>query len=65
MKKIYVIKCNKYKKFKKTKISYLFNKKLVLSIICNKRDNNYEKKIREEKSVEILKIFGLINNMNE
>ena len=36
MKKVYCIKCNKYKKLKKFKISYIFDKTLVFSIICEK-----------------------------
>ena len=36
MKKIYWIKCIKYRKFKNPKILYIFDKTLVLSIICGK-----------------------------
>ena len=43
MKKIYCIKCNKYTKFKVPKISYIFNKTLVISIICGKCGSNDEK----------------------
>ena len=43
MKKIYWIKCNKYKKFKKPKISY------ILSIIFNNRGSKDE----ETSKVEI------------
>ena len=46
MKKLYCIICGKYIKFEKSKISYLLEKTLVLSIICSK----------------ILKILDLINN---
>ena len=59
MKKIYCIICGKYGKFEKPKISYLLEKTLVLSIICSKRDED-EKLFKEEKSIEILKILGLI-----
>ena len=59
MKKIYCIICGKYRKFEKPKISYLLEKTLVLSIICSKRDED-EKLFKEEKSIEILKILGLI-----
>ena len=38
---------------------------LVLSIICDKCGSNDEKIFKEEESIEILKILGLINNMNE
>ena len=33
--KIYCTKCKKYNKFKKPKISYVYDKKLLLSSICN------------------------------
>ena len=63
--KNYSVKCNKCKKFKNPKISYVCNKTLVLSIIygnCNSKD---EKIVKEEESSEILKILGLIKNMGE
>ena len=47
MKKRYCVKCNKYWKFKKRKISYSFDKTLVSSIICDKcysKDEKYLKK---------------------
>ena len=37
----------KYRKFKNFKISYIFEKTLVLSIICSKCGNGNEKKIKE------------------
>ena len=63
MKKLYYIICGKYKKFEKPKISYLLEKTLVLSIICSKCKNEDEKVFKEEESTEILKIFGLIENI--
>ena len=36
MKKIYCVVFGKYKKVKNPKISYIFEKTLVLSIICSK-----------------------------
>ena len=45
MKKIHCIKFNKYSRFKKPKISYIFDEVLVLSIICDKCDSKDEKKI--------------------
>ena len=63
MKKIYCIKCNKYRKFKNPKISYIFNKTLVLSIICDKCGSKDEELFKEEKSIEILKILILIKNI--
>ena len=58
MKRIYCMKSFKYSKVKNSKMSYILNKILVLSIICG---NNNEKIFKEE-SIDILKIIGLINN---
>ena len=63
MKKIYCIICGKYRKFEKPKISYLLEKILVLSIICSKCKNEDEQIFKEEDSIEILKILGLIENI--
>ena len=52
----------KYITFEKSKISYLLEKTLVISIICHKCKNEDEKLFKEEESVE-LKILGLIENM--
>ena len=65
MKKLYCVICSKYRKFEKPKISYLLEKTLVLSIICSKCKNEDEKIFKEEESIEILKILGLINNIEE
>ena len=43
--------CNKYRKFKKTKILYIFKKTLNLSIFYSKCDHEYEKIFKEEKSI--------------
>ena len=50
--------CGNYKKSKK--ISYIFEKTLVLCIICSKCENNNEKIFKEEEPIEILKILSLI-----
>ena len=63
MKKLYCIICSKYRKFEKPKISYLLEKALLLSIICSKCNNEDEKLFKEEESIEMLKIFGLIENI--
>ena len=64
MKKLHCVLYGKYRKFaKKTKISYLLEKTLLLSIICSKYKNEDEKLFKEEKSLEILKILGLIENI--
>ena len=65
MKKLYCIICGKYRKFEKPKISYLFEKTLALSIICSKCKNEVEKIFKEEESIEILKILGLIDNIEK
>ena len=62
MKNLYCIICGKYRKFEKSKISYLLEKILVLSIICSKSKNGDEKILKEEP-IEILKIIGLIENI--
>ena len=36
MKRLYCVNCSKYRKFEKPKMSYLFEKTLLLSIICSK-----------------------------
>ena len=63
MKKLYCVISGKYRKFEKPKISYLLEKTLVLSIICSKCKNEDEKIFKEEESIEILKILGLIENI--
>ena len=65
MKKLYSVICSKYGKFEKFRISYLLEKKLVLSVICSKCKKKSWKVFKEEESIEILKIPGLINNIEE
>ena len=60
MKKIYRIKCSKYREFINPKISYIFDKTLLLSVICGICDSEGEELFEEKKLIEILKIFGLI-----
>ena len=52
--------CGNYKKSKNLKLSYIFEKTLVLSIICSKCENDNEKIFKEEEPIEILKILDLI-----
>ena len=52
--------CGNYKKSKNLKISHIFEKTLVLSIICSKCENDNEKIFKEEEPIEILKILSLI-----
>ena len=54
-KKIKTIHCvirSKYRKFEKTKISYLLDKTLVLSIICNKCKNEDEKHLKTKPQMK-------------
>ena len=57
MKKLYCVIFGKYRKFKNPKISYILRKTMVL---CKNED---EKIFKEEESIEILKILGLIENI--
>ena len=61
---MYCNACNKYRTFKKIKISYILKKTLSLSTVYSKCGHEYEK-IFKEGSIEILKILGLINNIEE
>ena len=63
MKKLYCVICSKNRKFEKPKISHILERTLVLSTICSKSKNEDEKLFKEEESVEILKIFGLFENI--
>ena len=53
--------CNKYRKSKETKISYILKKTLNLLIFYSKCSHEYKIIFKEEQSVEILQIHGLIN----
>ena len=44
-------------------MSHLLEKTLVLFIICSKCKNEGEKLFKEEESIEIFKILGLIKNI--
>ena len=63
MRKIYCTKCKKYKEFKKQKISYISDETLFLSSNSNKLWKEDEKTFKEGKWIEILKILGLIENI--
>ena len=65
MKKLCCVICSRYRKFEKPKISYLLEKTLVLSTICSKCKKEDEKISKEKESIEILKILGLIDNIEE
>ena len=63
MEKLYCVICGRYRKSEKPKITYLLEKALLLSVICSKCKNEDEKIFKEEDSIEIAKILGLINNI--
>ena len=58
-KRLYCVICGKYIKFEKSKLSYLLEKALVLSVICS----NNKKIFKLEKLIEIFKILGLFENI--
>ena len=60
---IYCIKCNKYKKFKNPKISYIFKKALDFSNICFNCNSNNDKIYKQRTSTEILNVLGLNHNI--
>ena len=64
IKKICCVICGKCRKFKNTKIPYIFARTLVFSIIYSKCENEDEKVFKEEESIEIIKILGLIKNIS-
>ena len=55
--KKYCVKFVKFRTFVNPKISYVFEKTLVLSIICGKCDNSNDK-IWGKKSIKILKVIA-------
>ena len=57
MKKLHCVICGKYRKFEKAKISYIFKKKVVLSIICSKWKNEDKKNILRRRFKWDIKIF--------
>ena len=63
MKKSYCVICGNYQKFEKPKISYILEKAMLFSTNCSKYENDYEKTFKEEESIEILKLLGLIENI--
>ena len=50
MKKLYCVICGKYGKIEKPRISYIFEKALVLSIICSNCKNEDEKNIERRRT---------------
>ena len=62
MKTLSCVICSKYRKFEKPKILYILEKTLVLSIICNKNED--EKIFKKHESIEISRILRLIENIS-
>ena len=52
MKKLYCVVSGKYKNFEKPNISYILEKKLVLSIICSKHKNVDKKYLKKKKHLK-------------
>ena len=52
-----------YKEFKKPKISIICDKTLLLSSTCNRCGIEDKKIFKKKESTEMLKAFGLVNNM--
>ena len=63
MKRLCCVICDRYKKIEKPKVSYIFGKTLVLSIISSKRKNEDETIFKEKESIQISKVLGLIENI--
>ena len=58
MKKLYCAICGKYRKFEKSKTSYILEKPFTVGVKMKKR-----KIFKEEESIEILQILHLIENI--
>ena len=63
MTKLCCVICHKYRKFEKPNNSYLLEKTLAIFIICSKCQIEHAKLFKEEESIEVLKILGLIENI--
>ena len=64
MEKLFSIICGKYVTFEKPKTSYLLDKNISSFCYCRRCKNEDEKIFKEEEeSIEIIKIFGLIENI--
>ena len=65
MKKKYIVLSVISIKNSKTLKYYTSSIKKVFSFICDKCSSNDYKLFKEEESIEILKVLGLIDNINE
>ena len=52
-----------YRKFEKSKVSYLLEKMSVLFIFRRKYENGDKQLFKDEESIEILKILGLVEHI--
>ena len=64
MMKIHCNVCSRYRKFKYPE-TYILKKALSLSIVLSTCGPEYKYIFNEEESVEILKILGLITNIEQ
>ena len=62
MKKLYCVKYGKYRNFKNLKISYIFKKTLVISIVCDKCASKHK---RIFKNIYLLKIYNSFKSIAE
>ena len=49
---MYWFKCNKFIKFVNLETSYIFDKTLILSIVCSKCVENNDGTFKEDRSIE-------------
>ena len=63
LKSLYCVICDKFRKFQKPKTSFPLEKTLVRPIICSKCKDEEEKIFKQEESIEVLNIFGLIESI--
>ena len=57
--KKYCVEWSKFRKFLNSKISYIFDKILVLSIIRSTCDENNDRVFKEEEIIQTLTVLGL------
>ena len=58
--KKYCVEWSKFRKFLNSKISYIFDKILVLFIICSTCDDNNDRVFKEEERIQTYTVLGLI-----
>ena len=65
MKNMYCIKCNKYRKFEKPRMQYIFDKNQFFLLFVVSVAITTKKIFEEQESIEILKILGLVSYMKK